>query len=52
MTLFLQSLKVGSHSALMFPIITQSHLLLIRYLNRPIQLILMETHPYLTMPTQ
>ena len=41
-TLFLQSLKVGSPSALMFAIITQSDLLLIRYLSHPIQLILME----------
>ena len=39
---FLQSLKVGSPSPLIFTIITQSHLLLIRYLNHPIELILME----------
>ena len=41
-TFFLQSLKVGSPSAQMFTIITLSHLLLIRYLNHPIELILME----------
>ena len=35
---FLQSLKV----ALIFTIITQPHLLLTRYLNHPIELILME----------
>ena len=51
-TFFLQSLKVDSLSALMFTIITQSDLLLKRYLKHPIQLILMETQPYLTMPTQ
>ena len=51
-TFFLHSLKVGTPSPLMFTIITQSHLLLMRYLSHPIQLILMETHPYLTMPTQ
>ena len=39
---FLHSLKVGSPSALMFTIITLSHLLLIRYLNHPIEVILME----------
>ena len=39
---FLQSLKVGSPSALMFTIITQSHLLLTRYLNHLIEMILME----------
>ena len=51
-TFFLQSLKVGSPSVLMFTIITQSHLLLMRYLSHSIQLILMETHQYLTMPTE
>ena len=42
MTFFLQSLKVGSASALIFTIIMQSHLLLVRYLNHPIELILLE----------
>ena len=41
-TFFLQSLKVGSPSAQMFTIIKQSHLLLTRYLNHLIELILME----------
>ena len=41
-TRFLQSLKVGSPSVLMFTIINQSHLLLTRYLNHLIELILME----------
>ena len=34
-TFFLQSLKVGSPSALMFTIVKQSHLLLIKYLIEP-----------------
>ena len=39
---FLQSLKVGSHSALMFTVIKQSHLLLIKYLSDHIEQILFE----------
>ena len=41
-TFFLQSLKVGSPSALMFTIIKESHLLLMKYLNHHIKLILTE----------
>ena len=41
-TFSLHSLKVGSPSVLIFTIITLSHLLLIRYLNHPIELILTE----------
>ena len=47
---FLQSLKVGSPSALMFTIITQSHLLLTRYLNHLIEMILMEKNQSLEEP--
>ena len=36
----------------MFTIITQPDQLLMGYLSHPIQLILMEAHPYLTRPTQ
>ena len=39
---FLQSFKSGSPSALMFAIIKQSHLLLIKYLNHHIEPILTE----------
>ena len=41
-TFFLQSFKSGSPSALMFAIIKQSHLLLIKYLNHHIEPILTE----------
>ena len=42
----------SSPCVLMFKIMTQSDLLLMRYLTHSIQLILMETYPYLTMLTQ